>query len=644
MAMEAVAEGLWSLAESFEDSGCIAQAVKCLEAVCQSHVSFLPILEVKTRLRIATLLLNHTDNVTHAKSHLERAQLLLKQIPSCFELKCRAYSLLSRCYHLVGTIPPQKQTLKKGLELAMAGGEGESAMLWACNFNLQLANALTTEGDFPSSIRALQSGLSFAIKTGRHDLEMVFSTSILHVHLMQWEDAASVQQAVVKCDEVWDSISAEQKKACLGLHLYNELLHTFYLLRVCDYKEASVHVDILDAAMKVGMQPEAPEALLDASSMKRVQTPMMQQAELEVGQNEGFSDSMSKQSSANFKATLELGPAPLGGEWLPKGAVSVLIDLMAVMCARPKGMFKECGKRLISGMNCAQDELKKLGVTTDATEVDLQHWAIWVSGVYLILLLQLIENKVIIDLTRTEFAEAQQSLMQVVDWFNRFPTILQGCETTIQMLLGHYAHSVGCFNEAALHFQEAARLTESKGMQAMCHIYAAISYICIGDADSSSLALDLIGPIYRAMDSYVGVREKTGVWFASGLLQMKQHNLQEARTRLANGLKLTHKQLGNHQLVSQYLTVLGSLALALHDTGQALDILKSSLTLAKALHDIPTQIGVLSELTALYRALGDSLKELENFEYEAKKIEELKKRVKAAQISEHHLPLLKFGI
>ena len=63
--------------------------------------------------------------------------------------------------------------------------------------------------------------------------------------------------------------------------------------------------------------------------------------------------------------------------------------------------------------------------------------------------------------------------------------------------------------------------------------------------------------------------------------------------RLANG----YKRLGNHQLVSQYLTVLGSLALALHDTGQALDILTSSLTLAKALHDIPTQIGVLSELT-----------------------------------------------
>ena len=49
-------------------------------------------------------------------------QLLLKSIPSCFELKCRAYSLLSQCYHLVGAIPPQKQVLHKGLELTASVG------------------------------------------------------------------------------------------------------------------------------------------------------------------------------------------------------------------------------------------------------------------------------------------------------------------------------------------------------------------------------------------------------------------------------------------------------------------------------------------------------------------------------------------
>lgn len=57
--------------------------------------------------------------------------------------------------------------------------------------------------------------------------------------------------------------------------------------------------------------------------------------------------------------------------------------------------------------------------------------------------------------------------------------------------------------------------------------------------------------------------------------------------------------MGNLQLVSQYLTILGSLALALHDTVQAREILRSSLTLAKKLSDIPTQIWVLSVLTGI---------------------------------------------
>ena len=226
-------------------------------------------------------------------------------------------------------------------------------------------------------------------------------------------------------------------------------------------------------------------------------------------------------------------------------------------------------------------------------------------------------------MTRTEFLEAQKALKQIVDWFERFSTILQGFENTIQMLLGQYAHSLGCFNEVAVHFIEATKLTESKRMQAMCQVYAAISYICIGDAELSSKALDLIGPVYRTLDSYEGFREKIGALFASGLLQMKQHNLQEARIRLATRTLVTC----NLQLVSQYLTILGSLALALHDIGHALDILKFSLTLAKALHDIPTQIVVLAELTTLYRELGETTNEIENSEYEAKKTEYLRRRI-----------------
>ena len=43
-----------------------------------------------------------------------------------------------------------------------------------------------------------------------------------------------------------------------------------------------------------------------------------------------------------------------------------------------------------------------------SAEVDLQHSSIWMAGVYLMLLIQFLENKVAIDLTRAEFVEAQE--------------------------------------------------------------------------------------------------------------------------------------------------------------------------------------------------------------------------------------------
>lgn len=85
--MDALAEGLWGLADYHVQKGEISKSIKCLEAICQSPVSFLPIIEVKTRLRIATLLLRHSHNVNHAKAHLERSVSMLLSVFSLLKIK-----------------------------------------------------------------------------------------------------------------------------------------------------------------------------------------------------------------------------------------------------------------------------------------------------------------------------------------------------------------------------------------------------------------------------------------------------------------------------------------------------------------------------------------------------------------------------
>ncbi|MBA0609533.1 hypothetical protein Godav_021572 [Gossypium davidsonii] len=116
--------------------------------------------------------------------------------------------------------------------------------------------------------------------------------------------------------------------------------------------------------------------------------------------------------------------------------------------------------------------------------------------------------------------------------------------------------------------------------------------------------------------------------------------LRALTNRLAKGLQIAHVQMGNLQLVSQYLTILGNLALALHDTGQAREILRSSLTLAKKLGDIPTQIWVLSVLTGLFQQLGERGNQMENDEYRRKKFDELQSRLADARSSIYHIELV----
>ncbi|KAL1541018.1 sister chromatid cohesion protein SCC4 [Salvia divinorum] len=647
--MEAVAEGLWSLAEQHEQRREIREAVKCLEAICQSPVSFLPIVEIKTRLRLAALLLKHSHNVNHAKSHLERSQLLLKSIPSCFELKCRAYSLLSQCYHLVGAIPSQKQMLNKGLELAAVSGEGFAGKLWSCNFNSQLANALIIEGDYHGSVSALQQGLTIAA-------EMFYPE-------LQWDSTSLVEESVNGCNLIWESLEPDKKQQCLGLLFYHELLQLFYLLRICDYKTAAQHIDKLDAVMKSDLQRmqhirdltnelEALNQTLsrpdlnykDRSALSEKQTNLEEQLSNYRGENSTGKETLEPAYFGNVKRAwtekLELAPHPIDGEWLPRSAVYALVDLMVVVFSRPKGLFKECQKRIESGIQIIEEELVELGITEGITEVVLQHSAIWMAGVYLMLLMQFLENKVAIELTRSEFVEAQEALVQMRSWFIRFPTILQACESTMEILRGQYAHSAGCYDDAAFHFLEASKLTQSKSLQAMSHIYAAVSFICIGDAESSSKAVDLIGPVFDVIDSFIGVREKTTALYTYGFLLMRQQNFQEARIRLASGLQITHTYLGNLQLVSQYLTVLGNLALALHDTGQAREILRSALTLAKKLNDVPTQNWVLSNMTALYQQAGERGSEMENTAYQSRKADDLQQRLNAARSKAHHDELI----
>lgn len=69
---EAAVEALCILAKGLLASQRPLQAAKCLEAVCRSSAP-MPVAAAKSRLWLAQILLQHTQNVTEATQHLQQA-------------------------------------------------------------------------------------------------------------------------------------------------------------------------------------------------------------------------------------------------------------------------------------------------------------------------------------------------------------------------------------------------------------------------------------------------------------------------------------------------------------------------------------------------------------------------------------------
>uniref|UniRef100_A0A7I4D844 Uncharacterized protein n=1 Tax=Physcomitrium patens TaxID=3218 RepID=A0A7I4D844_PHYPA len=422
--MESIAEGFWKLAD------------------------LLPEIEVKTRLRIVALLLEHTENVTHAKAHLERLQLLLNQIPTCFELKSRAHSLLSRCYQLLGTIAFIKQTLKK-----------------------RIGASYEREGWVSGALRLLESGSRLAAAMNQPQLDMVFAIARLHIQMMPWVGPPIIERSLVLCDQLFEKILQHLKK-----FLYN----FFCLLRACEYKELLDRVTDLDTTLRQLRQAlPLQQPVMDPIVYQELQNLLellIKELKLPGALPQQTADlhyhfGSIQQQLVQYEQLKYFVATPQGDPNKLLWAVLVMVDLM-VVCSRPKGTFKDCITRINSELDRVIGEMEKLGITNQGTEAYLPHWVIWTGGVYLLFLTQLLENKPVIELTEADYVEVQK---------RSFSMMLQGNESSIQVIQVHYVHSLGYFHELTLQF-----LTQFEGLRATCQMNAAVSYICLDDQVSSS--------------------------------------------------------------------------------------------------------------------------------------------------------------
>ena len=96
----------------------------------------------------------------------------------------------------------------------------------------------------------------------------------------------------------------------------------------------------------------------DRSALSEKQAQLEEQLSNLTGLSSTGKESLEPAYFGNVKRSwgdkIELAPPPIDGEWLPKSAVFALVELMVVIFGRPKGLFKDCGKRIQSGLQTIQ--------------------------------------------------------------------------------------------------------------------------------------------------------------------------------------------------------------------------------------------------------------------------------------------------
>ena len=105
------------------------QAIKCYEAICnKTHMNVLPLPEARARVQLSYLLLEFTDNVHRAKTHLETT----------------VRPVLDEACYRFGSVRRRKNVGRRRLEFA--------TMRVVCFFSFQLLQGSVLLSCLPSSI------------------------------------------------------------------------------------------------------------------------------------------------------------------------------------------------------------------------------------------------------------------------------------------------------------------------------------------------------------------------------------------------------------------------------------------------------------------------------------------------------------
>ncbi|KAL0026688.1 hypothetical protein WJX79_004396 [Trebouxia sp. C0005] len=456
----------------------------------------MPVAAAKARLWLSQLLLQHTQNINEATQHLQQAQLLLKQVPGSYALKCEVLSELGRCQRYLARPKLEILAYERGLQMCISGQKSAERVHlhgWQAHFRQRLVDIHVAQGNFQDAQQILIAALENAVQVQDTGMQVLLQLAQLQLHMLSQNTAATDQGQ------------------------YNELLKT---------------------------EKERDE-------------------EREKAKRKG------KENAEEKKAETEVDNTPIAQQ---------LID----------------------------EELQHQGIKGKESELPLQTVCHHHSLLFIKFLI--IEGAAMVHMTQVDLDRAQRDLTVLLELCTDHPALLgKPLLSSLYMLTGNYALTVGDPSAAAERFVEAAQTGSSTSQARLAAVSAALALLNTQHPDDVLKAADILRQyeVFDKIDSKLPFAEQGAGYFATGMVLVRQGQEKEGQLLMGKALRFAYNILINHQLVSQIIVAMAPVQMQKGDTVGATSLLQSSLTLSSANCDLPTLITGLHCSSHLHAKLGD---------------------------------------
>jgi len=601
--------GLLGLAESFlrsntssdgNRSAGILPAIKCLGAVLRLVPAPPAHIEARTHLQLASLLYHETKNKDLAKNHCEQAWYQSQTVQGVDDVRFESASLLAemiieecdngasfRQTAGVRAPPPTPNDAKQVLLKALEGSQ--TSAYWHCRHLFQLANIHAAEKDYNSAVSFLGAGVDFAYMAGAHYARMFFLLSKAMLFLLErkFAEANPILHQTGPLIETWVQQNTHQKETVAKQQ--KEYLQMFFLvLQVCYY--------------------------LMVGQVKSVKTVLKQlQQSIQTITAPGW---------PSDEELLAMSQHPADAfQWLSKDHLCILVYLVTVMHSMQAGYMDKAQKYT----DQAVAQIDKLRANFDGHPI--------LSSFHVLLL----EHTVQCRLVTGNKGGALEEVGRLCNLFQRSsPKLLQRHRAQLHTMLGLYAMSMNCMEQAENQLNAALRTSQERELWTFANLNLAIVYVRTRrDADFMAL-LDRISPDRLPSQSH---SLQAAAYYIQGLQAFFAAKYNDAKRYLRETLKMANAEDLN-RLTSCSLVLLGHIFLSLNNPKESMNMVTPAMQLASKIPDVHVQLWASSILKDLYRMSGDRAQENEGLERHTNFSQTLlKDHVLASQLPEHNLIL-----